>query len=50
MLDLLYVKGLLKKTGRTFSYNVGSVKKSFLVEEDIEYEYDNQRYVRVKKK
>lgn len=49
ILDSLYMRGLLKSTGRTYSYNVGSVDKSFLVRQDIEYEYNNQRYVKVKR-
>ena len=48
-LNMLYTKGLLKKTGRTYSYNVGSVDSIFSVEEDLEYEYDNQRYVLTKR-
>lgn len=49
ILNILYVKGLLKKTGRTYSYNIGSVDSSFSIDQDLEYEYNNQRYVRVKK-
>lgn len=49
ILDLLNKKGLLNVTGKTYSYNIGSVGKELKIESDTEYEYKNKKYVRVKK-
>lgn len=48
ILEQLYRNKILKKTGRTYSYNTGSVDTIFSTAQDFEYEYNGQRYVRVK--
>lgn len=48
MLTSLKRQGLLKETGITYSYNIGTTKSNFTIDQDREYIYDNQRYVYVK--